>query len=158
VHKARDEVRGQKDSSGTHLWLVLAKAYRALREHAERSLDGFDMCLSDFAILETLLNRGPQPVNTVGQRIKLTSGSVTTAVDRLEERGLVQRSHDPTDRRSRVVSLTPKGNKCIGEVFGHHKSTMDRAADGLTKSERTTLINLVKKVGRSAEQQLSARD
>jgi MarR family 2-MHQ and catechol resistance regulon transcriptional repressor len=140
------------DSSGTHLWLVLSKAHRALRGHAERSLEGIDMCLSDFAILELLLNRGPQPVNTLGQRIQLTSGSVTTAVDRLEERGLVARSSDATDRRSRIVSLTPDGTKCIGEIFGHHRDAMDRAAGGLTKGERATLIQLVKKLGRSAEE------
>jgi MarR family transcriptional regulator, 2-MHQ and catechol-resistance regulon repressor len=140
------------DSSGPHLWLVLSKAHRALRAHAERSLEGIDMCLSDFAILELLLNRGPQPVNTIGQRIQLTSGSVTTAVDRLEERGLVVRSSDPSDRRSRIVSLTPDGSKCIGEIFGHHRDAMDRAAVGLTKGERTKLIQLVKKLGRSAEE------
>jgi MarR family transcriptional regulator, 2-MHQ and catechol-resistance regulon repressor len=141
------------DSSGTHLWLVLSKAHRALRAHAERSLGGIDMCLSDFAILELLLNRGPQPVNTIGQRIQLTSGSVTTAVDRLEARGFVVRSSDAADRRSRIVSLTADGTKCIGEIFGHHRDAMDRAAGGLTKGERTTLIQLVKKLGRSAEEQ-----
>jgi MarR family 2-MHQ and catechol resistance regulon transcriptional repressor len=142
------------DASGTHLWLVLSKAQRALRVHAERSLEGIDMCLSDFAILELLLNRGPQPVNTIGQRIQLTSGSVTTAVDRLEERGLVVRSSDAADRRSRIVSLTPDGCKCIGEIFGHHRKAMDRAAGGLTKGERATLIQLVKKLGRSADERL----
>jgi MarR family 2-MHQ and catechol resistance regulon transcriptional repressor len=141
-------------SSGTHVWLVLAKAFRTLRVHAERSLEGIDMCLSDFAILELLLHRGPQPVNTIGRRIDLTSGSVTTAVDRLEERGFVVRGADPDDRRSRIVSLTPDGTKCIGEIFGHHRDAMDRAAGGLTKGERTTLIELVKKLGRSAEERL----
>jgi MarR family 2-MHQ and catechol resistance regulon transcriptional repressor len=142
------------DSSGTHLWLVLSKAHRTLRAHAEQSLEGIDMCLSDFAILELLLNRGPQPVNTIGQRIQLTSGSVTTAVDRLEERGFVERSSDAADRRSRIVSLTPDGTKCIGEIFGHHRDAMDRAAGGLTKGERATLIQLVKKLGRYSEERL----
>jgi MarR family 2-MHQ and catechol resistance regulon transcriptional repressor len=96
----------------------------------------------------------PQPVNTIGQRIQLTSGSVTTAVDRLEEREWVVRSSDAADRRSRIVSLTPEGAECIGEIFGHHRDAMDRAAGGLTKGERTTLIQLVKKLGRSAEERL----
>src|ERR1700733_5877770 len=105
------------DVSGTHVWLVLAKAFRAMKRHAEWSLEGIDMNLSDFAILELLLNRGPHPVNTIGQRINLTSGSVTTAVDRLEARGLVKRSNDPEDRRTRIVSLTPEGKKCISKIF-----------------------------------------
>jgi MarR family 2-MHQ and catechol resistance regulon transcriptional repressor len=142
------------DSSGTHLWLVLMKAYRSMQRHAERSFEGMELCTSDFAILETLLNRGPQPVNTIGRRIHLTSGSVTTAVDRLETRGYVVRRSDTNDRRTRIVALTPTGKKCIDGIYGRHRAAMDRAADGLTKSERAALIALVKKLGLSAEEKL----
>jgi MarR family 2-MHQ and catechol resistance regulon transcriptional repressor len=139
------------DASGTHVWLVLGKAFRAMKRHAERSLEGIEMNLSDFGILELLLNRGPQPVNTIGQRINLTSGSVTTAVDRLEERGLVRRGNDPQDRRTRIVSLTPEGKRRISRIFGHHKEALDRAAGGLSRSERETLVELMKKLGRCAD-------
>jgi MarR family 2-MHQ and catechol resistance regulon transcriptional repressor len=132
------------------------KAHRTLKQHAERSLEGMELCFSDFRILEALLNRGAQPVSTIGQRISLTSGSVTSAVDRLEERGLVVRASDASDRRTRMVSLTPAGKKLIGGIFGRHKAAMDRAAAGLTKSERTTLIALIKKLGLSAEAQLGS--
>ena len=44
------------------------------------------MGLSDFAILEALLHKGPQAVSELGRRIDLTSGSMTTAIDRLETR------------------------------------------------------------------------
>jgi MarR family 2-MHQ and catechol resistance regulon transcriptional repressor len=142
------------DTSGTHLWLVLAKAFHVMQQHAQHSLEGIDMGLSDFAILETLLNRGPQPVNTIGQRIRLTSGAVTTAVDRIQARGLVVRRSDPNDRRARIVTLTPAGTKCIGAIFGQHKEAMDRLADGLTRSERATLIELIKKLGLGAEGRL----
>jgi MarR family 2-MHQ and catechol resistance regulon transcriptional repressor len=146
------------NASGTHVWLVLMKAHRMLARHAARSIEALDMCFSDFAILELLLHRGPQPVNAIGKRVELTSGSITTAVDRLEERGLVVRSFDPNDRRTRLVSLTREGTARIREVFGHHKRTMDRAASGLTREERETLVTLMKKLGRSAEQQLTEGD
>jgi MarR family 2-MHQ and catechol resistance regulon transcriptional repressor len=131
------------------------KAHRTLTRHATRSIEALDMCLSDFGVLELLLHRGPQPVNTIGRRLELTSGSITTAIDRLEERGLVTRAFDPTDRRMRVVSLTKEGEARIREVFGHHKRAMDASAQGLTKDERETLIQLVKKLGTTAEQQLT---
>ena len=114
-----------------------------------------DLCLSDFAILETLLNRGQQPVNTIGQRINLTSGAVTTAVDRLEARGFVVRQLDPTDRRARIVTLTPQGRETIGAIFGQHKKAMDQVARGLTDAERATLIRLIKKLGLTAAEQLN---
>ena len=139
------------DASGTHVWLVMMKAYRALERCASRSIDAAQMGLSDFATLELLLHKGPQRVNEIGRRIQLTSGSITTAVDRMEVRGLVTRSADPEDRRASVVELTAKGRALIVEVFRAHKAAMDLAADALSEGERTTLVRLLKKLGISAE-------
>src|SRR5438105_7470317 len=99
------------DVSGTHLWLVLMKAHRALARLATRSIESSEVGLSDFAVLEMLLHKGPQPVNEIGRRIELTSGAITTAVDRLQARGLVTRESHPSDRRARIVRLTAAGKE-----------------------------------------------
>ena len=145
------------DSSGIHLWLVLMKAYRTLERHARCSIAPLGLGPSDFAILELLLHRGQQPVNAIGRRVDLTSGAITSAVDRLEAQGLVVRTSDPEDRRTRFVSLTPKGTARIRKVFGVHKRAMEGATSGLTAAERESLINLIKKLGRAAEEQLAKR-
>src|SRR5258705_6071669 len=126
------------DASGTHLWLVMMKAHRALQRLATRSIESSEVGLSDFAVLEMLLHKGPQPVNEIGRRIELTSGAITTAVDRLESRGLVTREAHETDRRARIVRLTARGKAEAGKAFGGHKTGMDRAASGLSKDERAT--------------------
>ena len=143
------------DSSGIHLWLVLMKAYRTLERHARCSIEPLGLGSSDFAILELLLHRGQQPVNAIGRRIDLTSGAITSAVDRLEAQGLVVRTSDPEDRRTRFVSLTPKGTARIRKVFGVHKRAMEGATRSLTTAERETLINLIRKLGRAADDQLA---
>ena len=145
----------EMDSSGIHLWLVLMKAHRTLERYARCSIEPSGLGLSDFAILELLLHRGQQPVNALGRRVDLTSGAITSAVDRLEAQGLVVRTSDPEDRRTRFVSLTPKGTALIRRVFGVHKRAMEGATSSLTAAERETLIDLVKKLGRSAEEQLA---
>ena len=145
------------DSSGVHLWLVLMKAYRTLERHARCSIEPLGLGSSDFAILELLLHRGQQPVNAIGRRVDLTSGAITSAVDRLEAQGLVVRTADATDRRTRFVSLTPKGTALIRKVFGVHKRAMEGATSNLSAAERETLIDLVKKLGRAAEEQLAKR-
>src|SRR5436305_11922504 len=119
------------DVSGTHLWLLLMKAHRTLQRLATRSIEASDICLSDFAVMEMLLHKGPQPVNEIGRRIELTSGAITTAVDRLESRGLVTREAHESDRRARIVRRTPRGQDEAAKVFGVHKRAMDRAARGL---------------------------
>jgi MarR family 2-MHQ and catechol resistance regulon transcriptional repressor len=146
------------DSSGTHLWLVLMKAHRSLARHAQRSIAGHEIGFSDFTILEALLHKGSMQVNEIGRRINLTSGSITTAIDRLEERGLVERSADAADRRAKRVSLTRAGRALITKMFEHHRENLDAAADGLTRTERATLIALLKKVGLTAQAKLPGAD
>ena len=143
------------EKRGIHTWLVLMKAHRTLKRHAERSIEALDMCLSDFAILEALLHKGPQSVRDLGRRIELTSGAMTTAIDRLETRGLVTRADHPTDRRTWVIHLTPDGETLISKVFAGHEQAMERAMRGLSKSERATLTDLLKRLGTTAEEQLA---
>src|SRR5437868_10442258 len=113
------------DVSGTHLWLVMMKAHRTLQRLAIRSIESAEVGLSDFAVLEMLLHKGPQPVNEIGRRIELTSGAITTAVDRLESRGLVTREAHPSDRRARIVRLTEAGEEEAARIFADHKTAMD---------------------------------
>src|SRR5712672_138025 len=112
---------GRRDSSGTHLWLVMMKAHRALQRLAIQSIESSEVGLSEFGVLEMLLHKGPQPVNEIGRRIGLTSGAITAAVDRLETGGLVARAAHPTDRRTRVVRLTPPGRVLATRIFADHE-------------------------------------
>lgn len=146
------------DKSGIHTWLVLMKAHSTLTRHAQRSIEALNMCLSDFAILEALLHKGPQTVNELGRRIDLTSGSMTTAIDRLEARHLVTRTAHATDRRAWVIHLTPEGEALISRVFAGHEDAMERAMRGLSKTERQTLTDLLKRLGTTAEEQLIEKE
>lgn len=137
--------------SGTHLWLVLWKAYDSLREHAEAHIASLGLCLSDFGVLEALLHKGPLPVNTIGALVRLTSGSITAAVDRLADKGLVERRNHSGDRRTRVVHLTESGRKLISGVFADHEAAMEHATSGLTAAERVEAVALLKKLGLHAQ-------
>src|SRR5437762_14344421 len=139
--------RQAADTSGTHVWLVIMKAHRTLQRLATLSIESSGVGLSDFAVMEMLLHKGPQPVNEIGRRIELTSGAITTAVDRLEAHGLVTREAHQSDRRARIVRLTAPGKEQAGSVFAGHKAVMDSAANGLSKTERAMLIDLLRKLG-----------
>jgi MarR family 2-MHQ and catechol resistance regulon transcriptional repressor len=142
----------KKQDSGVHLWLVLWKAARAVERHSSRGVAAAGMGLSDFGVLEALLHKGPLPVNALGAKVLLTSGSITTAIDRLERRGLVERAVDATDRRARVVHLTGLGRKLIGKLFADHERAMEKAVSALEPGERVVLIGLLRKLGRGAEE------
>jgi MarR family 2-MHQ and catechol resistance regulon transcriptional repressor len=135
---------------GAHLWLVLWKAFDALQVHAFANIHSLGLGLSDFGVLEVLLHKGPLPVNVLGQKIRLTSGSISIAIDRLEEKALVERKDDPEDRRARIVHLTVEGRKLIQCAFAQHAAAMEHATSGLSGAERTSAIRLLKKLGAKA--------
>jgi MarR family 2-MHQ and catechol resistance regulon transcriptional repressor len=146
-HKAESLTGG----SGVHVFLVLWKAARAAEGYAEKSIVELAICGSDFAVLEALLHKGPLPVNEIGKKVLLTSGSITVAVDRLEAKRLVERRAHGTDRRARVVHLTKEGRKLITRAYADHAADMERLASAsLTRTERKALISLLKKIGYEA--------
>jgi MarR family 2-MHQ and catechol resistance regulon transcriptional repressor len=137
--------------SGVHVFLVLWKAARAVESYAEKSITDLEMCGSDFAVLEALLHKGPLPVNEIGKKILLTSGSITVAVDRLETKGLVERHAHGTDRRARIVHLTKEGRKLITRAYAQHAADLEQLMSAsLTTRERAALISLLKKIGYQA--------
>ena len=139
------------EATGVHLWLVLWKAYEALRRHAERHIHSLGLGFSEFAVLEVVLHKGPTAVNAIGELVHLSSGSITAAIDRLEEKSLVAREPDPGDRRARVVHLTELGRKLIECAFGDHAAAMEEATKGLTVAERRQAVALLKKLGLGAQ-------
>src|ERR1041385_1877664 len=129
--------------TGVHVFLVLWKALHAVEAYAVRSIVELEIGSTDFAVLEALLHKGPLPVNEIGRKVLLTSGSITTAVDRLETKGLVERRAHGSDRRARIVHLTKQGRKMIAKAYVDHAADMERLASAsLTRKERETLIRL----------------
>jgi MarR family 2-MHQ and catechol resistance regulon transcriptional repressor len=150
---SRDIKKIQPDDTwpdGLHVWLVLWKAYEAVRRYATDQIAMTGLGLSDFAILELLLHKGPSAVNAIGAKVGLTSGSMTIAVDRLESRGLVERKPDAGDRRSRQVCLTTAGRKLIEREFARHQETLNSLGEVLTPADRRRLVQLLKKLGTAA--------
>jgi len=152
---AERNVRPTGDARAIHVWLVLWKAARAVEQNAIASVSGVGLGLSDFAVLEMLLHKGPQPVNVIGKKILLTSGSITTAIDRLQARKLVHRTAHPEDQRTRLVQLTDRGRRLIADAFRQHAADMEETMAVLTSNERTELIRLLKKVGLFATARLN---
>jgi MarR family 2-MHQ and catechol resistance regulon transcriptional repressor len=145
------------DLSAPHLWLVMMKAYRSAQAVALESIGSTGLGLSDFAVLEMLLHKGPMPVNAIGKKVSLTSGSMSTAADRLQERGLVRRRQDDRDRRVFHVALTAKGQRLIEKAFDGHAKDLEEVFVSLTKAEKESWLALHRKVGRMAESLTEAR-
>jgi MarR family transcriptional regulator, 2-MHQ and catechol-resistance regulon repressor len=140
------------------LWLVIAKSYRALSLLAEQSIANTGLCLTDFVALEALLHKGPLTISEIQDKVRLASGSMTAAVDRLEKLGVVVRKSSPTDRRSRVVHLTAEGRRLAASCFEWHARDLEALMSALSQKEKEQLYGSIKKLGLLAAQQLSPQE
>lgn len=137
--------------SGPHIRLVLGRAAKAIENVDRVSIARNGLTISDFSILEALLHKGPLPINTIGKKVLLTSGSMTAAANRLAQRGLVKRFRDPADGRYFLLHLTGPGRTLIKKVFETHSQNLEKVAAILTSGERDELVRLLKKIGRHAQ-------
>jgi MarR family 2-MHQ and catechol resistance regulon transcriptional repressor len=133
-----------------HVWLIMMKAMRALTRYAAAGIEETGLGLSDFGVLEALLHKGPLAVNTIGPIVDLTPGSISIAVDRLFEKGLVSRVESTQDRRVRIIALTPRGKDLIVPAFRKHAGQMRRVFSELSPQELHGLEVALKKVGKRA--------
>src|SRR6266404_1401214 len=121
------------------LWWVIARSHHALRLLAERSIANTGLCLTDFAALEALLHKGPLTITEIQDKVMLASGSMTAAVDRLEKKGLIIRCPAPSDRRAKVLELTPEGRRVVESAFRRHAAELESAMAILSQSEKRSL-------------------
>src|ERR1700682_1375962 len=94
-----------------HLMGVL----EAMKRHVHDLAAEFDLTLSQFDALKHL--EAPYSQRELAQQLNYDASNVTDIVDRLEERGLVTRTIDPSDRRVRRLVLTPKGEAVRRKLF-----------------------------------------
>jgi MarR family transcriptional regulator, 2-MHQ and catechol-resistance regulon repressor len=131
------------------LFIVLSRAYKALNEDVQVFIQNNGLNMTEFAVLELLYHKGDQPLQQIGGKILLASGSITYVVDKLEKKGLIRRAACPNDRRVTYAQITDEGKEFIGELFPKHELQIHKLMSVLSNDEKETAIELLKKVGLS---------
>lgn len=131
------------------LFIVLSRAYKALNEDVQVSIQNNGLNMTEFAVLELLYHKGDQPLQQIGGKILLASGSITYVVDKLEKKALIRRVACPNDRRVTYAQITEEGKEFIGELFPKHEMQIHKLMSVLSNDEKDTAIELLKKVGLS---------
>jgi MarR family 2-MHQ and catechol resistance regulon transcriptional repressor len=132
------------------LWVVLSRAQAAVAEHARADVERHDISLAEFGALEALYHKGPLLVGELQRKVLMSSGGITYLVDRLEEKGLVERRPCETDRRAIYAEITPEGEALMDRIFPLHAASLEAAESGLTEKEKRQAVELLKKLGHRA--------
>lgn len=131
------------------LVVVLSRMNNALQEGLMASIKELGLHPTEFALLEVIYHKGPQPIQKIGEKILITSGNMTYVADKLEKKGLVKRENHPKDRRVTLLNLTDEGKDVMDEAFPKHHTHIQALFDGLTVSEKEVLLDLARKLGHS---------
>jgi len=106
----------------TKLLVELIAANRAYQSAVEKMDEAFCRLLgvnrTDGRCLDVIDQRPGLTAGELATAVGLSPGAVTTALDRLEQRGFVRRTRDPEDRRRVMVELTEEANRAAWEAYG----------------------------------------
>jgi DNA-binding MarR family transcriptional regulator len=109
-------------------WEALLSAHARLMKQFAAEDIWAELSMREYDVLYTLSKRpGPLRLNELSRHVLLSQPALSRMVDRLVERGLVQRSPDPADRRGVRLSLTGAGRERQREVGRRHARSVARA-------------------------------
>jgi DNA-binding MarR family transcriptional regulator len=103
---------------------------------------------AQFQVLAALLRHDPRPqsLSELTRIAILTSGSMTSLVDRLEERDFVRRQRHPTDRRGVLIALTNAGRDVINTALKARVSRLHALADAAPADELNHVSQALRKL------------
>ena len=141
--------RPELDVSGLGLAVRIELLAKLLRRSTERSLRKVGLKIWQYDVLSALRRQGPPfelPATELARASLLTSGAMTTRIDHLEEKGLVERRPDPHDRRGVRVSLTPRGREVIDDAIHARLTAAEQSVSELDSAERVAVERVLRKL------------
>ncbi|QGH33107.1 MarR family transcriptional regulator [Gracilibacillus salitolerans] len=151
MDQKRNEYLKKKQDPSLKLFVVLSKAYRSVADQVAKDIRSHGLNTTDFGVLELLYHQGEQPLQKIGDKILLASGSITYVVDKLEKKELVKRTPCPNDRRITYASITESGQQLLNDIFPEHWKQIEAITAGLNEEEKVEAILLLKKLGMYAD-------
>lgn len=136
------------------LFIVLSRAFKSVMDHAERDIRRYNLNPTEFAVLELLYHKGSHALQQIGDKVLLASGSITYVVDKLEQKGFLERHSCPKDRRITYAIITDQGKEMFDQIFPQHVKAIKKAVAGLTEPEQELATQLLKKLGIDARKKL----
>ena len=133
------------------LLVVISKAYKAIVSNLEKDIRTYRINPTEFAVMELLHSKGKQPLQAIGSKILLTSGSITYVVDKLVCKGFVERQRCDEDRRVIYAKLTQEGVAFIANIFPSHAHAVKNLFAHLDAHQKALLTALLKETGLRAQ-------
>jgi DNA-binding MarR family transcriptional regulator len=142
---------------------VLAELIDEVRR-SQNATDRFDQAVAealgvnrtDMRCMDILEREGPLAAGQLAEATGLTTGAMTTALDRLERMGYARRMRDPHDRRRVLVEVTAKARAEAERYYAEHAAVAQSLHQRYSEKELELLLEFVR-VGREFNEEHAAR-
>jgi DNA-binding MarR family transcriptional regulator len=154
LRRARSYWRGEHlgiDEEGFLTMTSVLRLHRMMTVAIEQEFKAHDIKLNDYMLLVTLelSENGTRSISRLAKALMIHPTTATLATDRLEARGLLQRTPHPSDRRATLVSITTEGRDLIQRASGA-LGTLDYGLPGTNPGDRADLVEVLDRVRAAA--------
>jgi DNA-binding MarR family transcriptional regulator len=106
--------------------------------------DAVGLNRTDMRCLDLLEREGPVPAGRLADETGLTTGAITTVVDRLERAGYARRVPDLADRRRVLVELTPQAHEQVSSFYLPHMALSERLYQRYSREQMLLLLEFLR--------------
>ena len=124
----------------------LVLTYQSFEQYSAPHIKSMGLTMTQFDVIATLGNQPPMTCKELGDKTLVTKGTLTGVLERLEAKGIIQRSVNQSDARSQMIALTKKGQQLFEKVFPDHLQHLEKAFGQLTKQDLNELTLALQKL------------
>src|ERR1700736_285251 len=134
---------------GVRTWLHLNRIRHTVQRRILGHLERYDLTLAQFSVLAQLLAVPDISQQMLADWLFVTKGNMVGLLNRLEDRGLVERRPDPQDGRTHMVCLTEQGAALAARVVPEHEELVAACMGVITPEDQHTLHQLLHTLDRA---------
>jgi DNA-binding MarR family transcriptional regulator len=132
------------------------RSQAATDRYDEAVADAIGVNRTDMRCLDVIQREGPVPAGRLAEETGLTTGAITTVLDRLERAGYARRVRDPTDRRRVLVELAPEARGGARDYYGEHMAHGERLFRRYSEEQLGLLLEFTRE-GRELNEREAAK-
>ena len=139
-------MKNKKQKGDNSLTTLLSKSARLMSNRLNKNLLEHEVTAEQWAVLSSLWKENGQTQQALADHANKNKASITHLIDNLEKRKLVERLIDETDRRNKLVHLTPEGSELQESLTKVVSKTMKEITADVDKKELKQCKRALKKM------------
>ena len=136
----------QTQNLETEVLVALRRIVQAIDQHSSRLGKDFGLTTPQLLVLQTVANTKERPIRAISAEVNLSQATVTSIVDRLERRGLLERQRSGIDRRQVFLVITEAGEDLLAKAPKPLQENFLRRFEGLREWEQHQVVFVLKQV------------